>query len=123
MGQRGVMDGGGGRWMLGPVGNEDEGVGSGIGCVHALSLVSCVRAGAGAVGGVMCGTWSHIGVAWAARVGGLSGEGPLQLQDVWVCLLEAVEGAKEASLDAWHVLFRKAGVVLGRVSWSATGGS
>ena len=34
--------------MLGPVSNEDEGVCSGTGCVRALSLVTCVRAGAGA---------------------------------------------------------------------------
>ena len=34
--------------MLGPVSNEDEGAGSGTACVGALSLVTCVRAGAGA---------------------------------------------------------------------------
>ena len=73
------MCGGGGRWMLGPVSNEDEGVASGIGCVRALSLVSCVRAGAGAVGGVVCGTRRRGGLVSAARVGGLSGGGPLQL--------------------------------------------
>ena len=50
-----MLDGGGGRWMLRPVGNEDEGAGSGIRCVCELSLVSGVRAGAGAVGGIMFG--------------------------------------------------------------------
>ena len=33
--------------MLVPVSNEDESAGSGTGCVRALSLVTCVRAGAG----------------------------------------------------------------------------
>ena len=89
----GSRSAGGGRRMLGPVSNEDEGPGSGIGCVRALSLVSRVRAGAGAVGGVMCGTWWRSCVASAAQVSGLSWGGPLQLQDVWVCLLEVVKGA------------------------------
>ena len=71
-GRRGVPGGGGGRRMLGPVSNEDEGAGSGIGCVRALSLVSRLRAGAGAVGGVMCGTSSRSGVVSAVRVSGLS---------------------------------------------------
>ena len=35
------------------------------------------------------------------------------LQDVWVRLLEVVEGAEEASLDAGHVLPREVGVVFG----------
>ena len=34
--------------MLGPVSNEDEGAGSGTWCVRMLSLVTCVRAAAGA---------------------------------------------------------------------------
>ena len=34
--------------MLGPVSSEDEGAGSGTRCVRALSLVTCVSAGAGA---------------------------------------------------------------------------
>ena len=38
--------------------NEDDGVGLGIGCVRALSLVFCMHAGVGAVGGVVCGTRS-----------------------------------------------------------------
>ena len=59
--------------MLGPVSNEDEGVGLGIGCVHAPSLVSRVCSGAGAVGGVLCGTRWRNGVVSAARVSGLSG--------------------------------------------------
>ena len=101
--------------MLGHVSNEAEGAGSGIGCVRALCLVSSVRAGAGAVGGVMCGTRWRSGVVLAARVSGLSAGGaPLQLQDVRVCLLEVVEDAKEALLDAGHVLFREVGVDLGR---------
>ena len=33
--------------MLGPVSKEDEGAGSGTRCVRALSLLTCVRAGAG----------------------------------------------------------------------------
>ena len=61
-------------------------------CVLVLVLwvVSCV------VCGGVC--------ALSARVGWLSDGGPLQLQAVWVCLLEAVEGAEEALLDAGHVL-------------------
>ena len=39
--------------MLSHVGNEDEGAGSGIWCVRALSLVPRVQTGAGAVGVVM----------------------------------------------------------------------
>ena len=35
------------------------------------------------------------------------------LQDTWVRLLEVVQGAEEASLDAGHVLPREVGVVLG----------
>ena len=104
--------------MLGPVGNEDEGAGSGIGRVRALSLVSRMLAGAGTMHGVMCGTWWWSGVVPAARVGGLSGGGRLPLQDVWVCLLEAVEGAEEASLDAGHVLFPVVGVVLAGGVWA-----
>ena len=64
---------GGARQMLGPVSNEDKGVGSGIVCVRALSLVSRVRAGAGAVGGVVCGTRWRGGVVSAAPASGLSG--------------------------------------------------
>ena len=71
--------GGPGRRMLGPVRNEDEGAGWGIGCVRALSLVSGVLDCAGAVGGVMCGTWSRSGVV---SVSGLSRGGPLQHPEV-----------------------------------------
>ena len=45
--ERAVGDGGGpwaargGRQMLGPVSNEDEGAGSGTGRARALSLVTC----------------------------------------------------------------------------------
>ena len=38
--------------------------------------------------------------------------GPRLLQDVWVCLLEVVEGAEEGPLDSGHVLLREVGVVL-----------
>ena len=115
--EKDVRDGGG-CWMLGPVGNEDEGAGSGIRRVHALFLMSRLRAGAGVVGGVMCGTCWCSRVVPAARVSGLSeGGGPLQLQEVWVCLLGAVEAAEEASLDAGHVLFHEVGVLLGGGVW------
>ena len=54
--------------MLGPVSNEDEGAGSGTGCVHALSLVTCVRAGAGerVRGGVVALSWlcGYVGYPW-----------------------------------------------------------
>ena len=53
--------------------------------------------------------WRCVGCA--AR--GLPKGCPYLLQDVWVCLLEVVEGAEEASLDAGHVLVRELGVVLG----------
>ena len=103
--------------MLGPVSNEDEGAGWDIGCVRALSLVSRVLAGAGAVGGVMCGTWWCSCVVSAARVSELSGVGPHQLQDVRLCLLEVVEGAEQSSLDAGYVLFREVGLALGGGVW------
>ena len=48
----------------------------------------------------------------------MRGGDPLQLQDVWVCLLEVVEGEEEVSLDAGHVLFREVGVVLGGGVWA-----
>ena len=91
---------------------------SGIRCVRALSLVSRVRAGAGAVGGVMCGTCSPSGVASAARVSWLSRGGTLQLGDVWLCLLDVVQNAEEASLDAGHVLFCEVGVFFGGSVWA-----
>ena len=47
------------------------------------------------------------------RARGLPGECPYLLQDAWVRLLEVVEGAEEASLDAGHVLLREVGVRLG----------
>ena len=54
--------------MLGPVRNEDEDAGLGTGCVRALSLVTCVRAGACAdvCGGVvalsrLCGHVGYLG--------------------------------------------------------------
>ena len=80
--------------------NEDEGAGSGTGCVRALSLVTCVPAGAVRV---------RRGVLVLSRL--CRGGGPPQLQDVLVRLLEVVEGAEAASLDAGYVLLREVGVV------------
>ena len=62
--------------------------------------------------------WRCGGIVSALRAGGLSGGAPPQLQDVWVCLLEVVEGAEEALLDAGHVLLRELGVVLGWGVWA-----
>ena len=93
--------------MLGPVSSENEGAGSGTRRVRALSLVTCA---------CWCRCrcmWRCGGVVLAARAGGLSGGCPYLIQDVWVRLLEVVEGAEEASLDAGHVLLREVEVVLG----------
>ena len=87
--------------MLGPASSENEGAGSGTGRVRALSLVTCA-----------CWCWCG-GVVSAVRARGLPGGCPYLLQDVLVCLLEVVEGAEEASLDAGHVLLCEVGVVLG----------
>ena len=78
--------------ILGPVSSENQGAGSGTGGVRAFSLV--IRA---------CWCWCG-GVVSAARARGLPGGRPYLLQDVWVCLLEVVQGLEEASLDAGHVL-------------------
>ena len=91
--------------MLGPVSSENEGPGSGTGCVRAFCLVIPA-----------CWCWSG-GVVSAARARGLPGGWPKLLQDVRVCLLEVVEGAEEASLDAGHVLLCEVGVVLGGGVW------
>ena len=72
------------HWLLDPVGNEGAGAGSGIGRVRVLSLASCVRARAGAVGGVICGVLWCRGGFLDARVGELPGGGQPQLQDVWM---------------------------------------
>ena len=101
MRRRRVLGFGGGRMMLGPASSENEGAGSGTGRVSAFSLV--IRA---------CWCWCG-GVVSAARARGLPGGWPYLLQDVRVCLLEVVEGAEEASLDAGHVLLCEVGVVLG----------
>ena len=78
--------------MLGPVSNEDEGAESGTGRVRALSLVTCACR-------CRCRCmWRCGGVSSAVRARGLSWGCPPQLQDVWVRLLEVVEGAEEASL-------------------------
>ena len=93
--------------MLGPASSENEGAGLGTGRVRALSLVTCA---------CWCRCrcmWRCDGVVLAARARGLSGGCPYLLQDVWVRLLEVVEGAEEASLDAGHVLLREVGVALG----------
>ena len=92
--------------MLGPVGSENEGAGSGTGRVRAFSLV--IRA---------CWCWRG-GVVSAARARGLPGGRPYLLQDVRVCLLEVVQGLEEASLDAGHVLLCEVGVVLGGGVWA-----
>ena len=78
-----------------------------------------VHAGAGVVAGVMCGVWCVVELPQLRRqVSYPGGGGPLELQDVWVCLLEAFAGAEEALLDARHVLFRELGVVLGGAVWA-----
>ena len=66
---------GGGRRMLGPVSNEDEGAGSGTGCVRALSLVTCVRAGV--VHMYVAAWWRCLGCAgkWVIRAGSTSAPG------------------------------------------------
>ena len=43
---------------------------------------------------------------------------PYLLQDVRLCLLEVVEGAEEASLDARHAFLCEVGVVLGGGVWA-----
>ena len=92
--------------MLGPASSENEGAGSGTGLVRALSLVTCA-----------CWCWCG-GVVSAVRARGLFRGCPYLLQDVWVPLLEVVEGVEEASLDAWHVLLREVGVVLVGGVWA-----
>ena len=52
------------------------------------------------------------------RARGLPGGCPYLLQDVRVRLLEVVEAAEEASLDAGHVLLREVGVFLGGGVWA-----
>ena len=52
------------------------------------------------------------------RARALPGGCPYLLQDVQVRLLEVLEGAEEASLDAGHVLFSEVGLVLGGGVWA-----
>ena len=52
------------------------------------------------------------------RVGVLFGKGQPQLQDMWVCLLEAFQGSQEALLDTGHVLFREVRVVFCGGVWA-----
>ena len=59
-----------------------------------------------------------LALSWLRGHVGYPGECPYLLQDVWVRLLEVVEGAEEASLDAWHVLLREVGVALGGGVWA-----
>ena len=92
--------------MLGLASSENEGAGLGTGRVRALSPVTCA-----------CWCWC-CGVVSAAGARGLAGGCPYLLQDVRVRLLEVVEGAEEASLDAGHVLLREVGVVLGGGVWA-----
>ena len=115
--ERAVGDGGGplgcggGRRMLDPASSENEGADSGTGRVRALSLVICVC-------WCRCGCmWRCGGVVSAVRLW-LPRGCPYLLQDAWVRLLEVVEGAEEASLDAGYVLLREVGVVLGGGVWA-----
>ena len=98
--------------MLRPVSNKDEGAGSGTGRVRALSLVTCACQCR-----CRCMWWCG-DVVSAVRARWLSRGFPHLLQDVLVCLLEVVEGAEEASLNAGHVLRRELGVVLGGGVWA-----
>ena len=98
--------------MLGPVSNEDEGASSGTRHVRAPSLVTC-----GCRRRCICMLWCG-GVVSSVRARGLPGGGPYLLQDVWLCLLEVVEGAEKASLDAEHVVLREVAVVLGGSVWA-----
>ena len=98
--------------MLGPVSNEDEGAGLGTGRARALSLVTCACR-------CRCRClWRCDGVVPAAQARGLSGGCPHLLQDVWVRLLEVVEFAEGAALDAGHVLLREVGVGLAGGVWA-----
>ena len=97
--------------MLGPTSSEDEGAGSGTRRVRALSLVTCA---------CWCRCrcmWRCGGVVLAGQAPGLSAGCSYLLQDVRVRLLEVVEGAEEAALDAGHVLLSEVGVVLGGGVW------
>ena len=103
---------GAGRRMQGPVSDEDKGGGSGTGRVRTLSLVTCACC-------CRCRCmWRCGGVCSAVQARGLSGGCPPQLQDVLVRLLEVVEGAEEASLDAGHVILREVGVFLDWGVWA-----
>ena len=92
--------------------NEDEGAVSGTGRARVLSLVTCACR-------CRCRcNWRCSGVVSAVQARGLIGRCPHLLQDVLVRLLEIVEGAEEASLDAGHVRLREAGLVLGGGVWA-----
>ena len=75
---------------------------------------------AGALLLVTCACWCRCrcmwrcgGVVLAVQARGLPGGCPYLLPGVRVRLLEVVEGAEEASLDAGHVLLREVGVDYG----------
>ena len=104
--------------MLAAVGNEDEDAGSSTGCVRALSdVLRCVLSLVSwVVSFVVRGGVSEL--SWLRGQVGYSRGGPLQLQDVWVCLLEAFEEAQEAILNSGHVLFVEVGVVLAGGVWA-----
>ena len=106
-GRRRALGCGGACRMLGPASSEDEGAGPGTGRVRAVSLVTCAC-------WCRCSCmWPCGGVVSAVRARGSAGMCPYLLQDMWVRLLEVVEGAEEASLDAGHVLLCEVAVVLG----------
>ena len=92
--------------MLSPASSENEDAGLGTGRVRAFSLVT-----------LACWCWCG-GVVSAVRSRGLPGGWPCLLQDVRVSLLEVVEGAEEASLDAGHVLLCEVGVAFDGGVWA-----
>ena len=109
--ERAVGDGGG-PWASG----------AGVGCWVLQVARTRVRIRAPGVCPVIlvtraCWCWCG-GVVSAVRVRGLPGGWPYLLEDVRVCLLEVVEGAEEASLDARHFLLCEVGVVMGGGVWA-----
>ena len=103
--ERAVGDGGG-PWASG----------AGVGCwvLRVVRTRVWVRAtGVCARFPWTCACWCwYGGVVSAVWARGLPGGCPYLPQDVRVRLLEVIQGAEEASLDAGHVLLREVGVVL-----------